>query len=1237
MNQAREASDSEQPERDGRQASGAGGLQPVPQLVQNAANLLDNNPFSVGTQLAGGTPNPLLPSPATVQLAQLQAQLTLQRLKLAQTAVTSNTAAATVLNQVLSKVAMSRPLFNPLQNATMLSTPHGHTGGPQLGPVVPSTGFPIGGMPFPSQNPAAAPRVGAGVGHIGNIPNQMPGSVPVHPFGNVIPQAPGQQAVTMGLNTTGPSPANTGLYEYNKSNAASTQVFLANEQQCSQHGFMPTVSHSGPISCTAPEGYFGYPKPDGQHGFPKNCYVPNTTGKHATGVQPPAFPGDQHMKVQPHGNQKRDPNSVSLRIGTANHWEHTLNFSSQNKPDVLANSSMWSSTNQPYEAGNDLYNPEEPTSDTKFTPGGPPAFNSLNKQGIANSRMMSNKEQAQNVPDLSVKPLQPLELNDFNGIQPAHLPHVCTICNKTIFNLSDWDVHVKGKMHIHNCMVFFEKNGGRCVTGSPEGTLCLPTNNSLAFNTSSSEDFSSDIGPSYKSSAPTRAFPHSDPAFSSPVPGAQFPQRKPVPGRVVHICNLPEGNCTENDVINLGIPFGKITNYIFMKSTNQAFLEMVYTEAAQAMVQFYQEKPAMINNEKVLIRMSKRYKELQLKKPGKNVEEIIHNIHFQKEKDMFRDVDRYRNERTRSRSPVNRSLSPRSHMASFTSCSPSHSPLGMTRADWGNGKESWDHSPYCRPEEEKDPPSWRDNGEEVRERTDLWTHDRKHYLRQHDKHNHNDRLEGSRGSREKYLRGGSPGALHSSTGYRSRDDEHYRKEYKSRLDKYQKQKHDSPIKSKRKEEGRVRESRRSHPEDVALEDSSEPKTGKTSETSRQKHVKMKDKKAEPDEEEKEKEKEQNDKERKSTERMTELGQCEQTEENCPSPAAEPSKKSGDSESQSLRKNREQEWESGSEVEGEVWYPSNMEELVTVDEVGEEDFIIEPDITELEEIVPVEPQDSRIGLETRLQVAGVLQIEDKCSQLSVDSAKSTQEECKEMSPRPVMENVTSSCSCSDTVTDEINLIVEAEEKANEVQDGLRCSVSNNHSNDGKIGESSDVHLKQEDLCPSVVDPPENIIQPPGKFLDDCKQTVSEEDCSSETMDTQIESTTKEESHEIKDCQETLPQANSRHLEVKSPECSEPQSKETYCLPSWEQEDVFSELSIPLGVEFVVPRTGFFCKLCGLFYTSEETAKTTHCRSTVHYKNLQKYLSQLAEESLKRNERTNSLAMEDAGIVPQFEKK
>lgn len=51
----------------------------------------------------------------------------------------------------------------------------------------------------------------------------------------------------------------------------------------------------------------------------------------------------------------------------------------------------------------------------------------------------------------------------------------------------------------------------------------------------------------------------------------------------------------------------------FMVCFFKAFLEMAYVEAAQAMVQYYQLQPATINEQKLLIRMSKRYKELQLK------------------------------------------------------------------------------------------------------------------------------------------------------------------------------------------------------------------------------------------------------------------------------------------------------------------------------------------------------------------------------------------------------------------------------------------------------------------------------------------------------------------------------------------------------------------------------------------------------------------------------------------------
>uniref|UniRef100_A0AAQ5YAE1 Matrin-type domain-containing protein n=1 Tax=Amphiprion ocellaris TaxID=80972 RepID=A0AAQ5YAE1_AMPOC len=41
----------------------------------------------------------------------------------------------------------------------------------------------------------------------------------------------------------------------------------------------------------------------------------------------------------------------------------------------------------------------------------------------------------------------------------------------------------------------------------------------------------------------------------------------------------------------------------------------------------------------------------------------------------------------------------------------------------------------------------------------------------------------------------------------------------------------------------------------------------------------------------------------------------------------------------------------------------------------------------------------------------------------------------------------------------------------------------------------------------------------------------------------------------------------------------------------------------GVEFVVPKSGFFCELCSVFYLNEISAKETHCSSQRHYHNLE----------------------------------
>uniref|UniRef100_A0A8C2MYW1 RNA-binding protein 20 n=1 Tax=Cricetulus griseus TaxID=10029 RepID=A0A8C2MYW1_CRIGR len=1133
----------------------------------SAAKLLDKSPFSVSNQ------NPLLPSPASLQLAQLQAQLTLHRLKLAQTAVTNNTAAATVLNQVLSKVAMSQPLFNQLRHPSVLSTPHGPTGVSQHAGTISSTRFPSNAIAFspPSQARGPGPSV--------SLPSQPPNAVVVHPFSGVMPQTTAQPAVILGIGKAGPTPATAGFYEYGKTNPS--QAYGSETE--GQPGYLPASASATASGSEAYEGHYSHTGQDGQAAFSKDFYGPNAQGSHVAG----GFPAEQA------GGMKGELGG--LLQGANSQWESPPGFSGPNKPDMAAGPNLWPPpANQPYE----LYDPEEPTPDRT-----PPAFGvrlNNSKQGFSCSLRRAKEEQAV----LSLRPLQAHELSDFHGVAPPHLPHICSICDKKVFDLKDWELHVKGKLHAQKCLLFSESAGLRCILASAEGTLCASPNSTAGYNSTGNEDYASNLGTPY--AAIPRAFAQSNPTFPSASSGTNFAQRKGA-GRVVHICNLPEGSCTENDVINLGLPFGKVTNYILMKSTNQAFLEMAYTEAAQAMVQYYQEKSAMINGEKLLIRMSKRYKELQLKKPGKNVAAIIQDIHSQRERDMFREADRYGPERPRSRSPVSRSLSPRSHTPS------------PSRADWGNGRDSWER------EDDREPVPWRENGEDKRDRTDVWAHDRKHYPRQLDKAELDERLEGGRGYREKYLRSGSPSPLHSLSSYKGREDGYYRKDAKAKLDKYPKQ--EVPGRSRRKDEARLRETRHPHPEDSGKDDELEPKITKAPEDGKSKQSE-KSKTRRPD-----RDQGGADDTKESRTAENEAGTEEQDgmEEG---PRQQEAAESSDPENTRTRK--EQDWESGSEAEGDSWYPTNMEELVTVDEVGEEDFIMEPDIPELEEIMPVVQKD-KILPEMPSCVTATLGLDlAKDFTNQGETIGNGGAEIRHTLPRQLPSTSTSCPNDTDVEMPGLNL--DAERKPAECATGLSLEVSDCYEKEARGAEGSDVRLAPAAQQMSSLQPADERAGQSSPFLDDTKTRGSPEDGAHEVSPLEEKASPPTESDfQGQACQENSRYMEMKTLDVRSPEFTEAELKEPLSLPSWEPEDVFSELSIPLGVEFVVPRTGFYCKLCGLFYTSEEAAKVSHCRSTVHYRNLQKYLSQLAEEGLKETEGASSPSPEDGGIVPHFERR
>lgn len=79
--------------------------------------------------------------------------------------------------------------------------------------------------------------------------------------------------------------------------------------------------------------------------------------------------------------------------------------------------------------------------------------------------------------------------------------------------------------------------------------------------------------------------------------------------RVVHIRQIPN-EVTEAEIVQMGLPFGKVVNVLVLKGKNQAFLEMDDEMSATTMVNYFQSCPANLRGRQVFVQFS-NHKELK--------------------------------------------------------------------------------------------------------------------------------------------------------------------------------------------------------------------------------------------------------------------------------------------------------------------------------------------------------------------------------------------------------------------------------------------------------------------------------------------------------------------------------------------------------------------------------------------------------------------------------------------------
>jgi len=75
------------------------------------------------------------------------------------------------------------------------------------------------------------------------------------------------------------------------------------------------------------------------------------------------------------------------------------------------------------------------------------------------------------------------------------------------------------------------------------------------------------------------------------------------PSRVLHLRGIPS-DATEGEIVQLGLPFGRMTNLVLAKKKNQALLEMADVASAQAMVNYHAERPPQVRSRTVYVQFS---------------------------------------------------------------------------------------------------------------------------------------------------------------------------------------------------------------------------------------------------------------------------------------------------------------------------------------------------------------------------------------------------------------------------------------------------------------------------------------------------------------------------------------------------------------------------------------------------------------------------------------------------------
>ncbi|XP_018097622.1 matrin-3 isoform X2 [Xenopus laevis] len=210
-------------------------------------------------------------------------------------------------------------------------------------------------------------------------------------------------------------------------------------------------------------------------------------------------------------------------------------------------------------------------------------------------------------------------IEDFHGLLPKNYPHVCSICDMPVHSKQDWTQHVSGPTHRRRSQLLLEiypdwnPDSGHGVgdpyvlhqSTNPAPGILGPPPPGLNMGGGQDGGRRSHRG-------------HLD-LGNEDIPGARSTIRdRQDNSRVVHVMDFQRGNRLRYQLLQLAEPFGEIINHLILKKKNEAFIEMSTSDEALAVVDYYRTNTALVFGQPVRVHLSQKYKRIMT--PGDNPE-----------------------------------------------------------------------------------------------------------------------------------------------------------------------------------------------------------------------------------------------------------------------------------------------------------------------------------------------------------------------------------------------------------------------------------------------------------------------------------------------------------------------------------------------------------------------------------------------------------------------------------------